>query len=237
CLAGCCRDVSGCAFGSFQYDELSAVMGISDQVLNALTISIAGIPVTLEYDGMDATTRLKLQDTYAAFVSDEQEPRLRVQVEVQPGAPFINFTHPTWQIRTRNVNGKVEFESHLEAGWADLERGTARLVMRPDGAPENFLRVLYAWLCLENQALLVHASGVIRDGQGYVFFGPSGSGKTTVAHLSRDATVLSDDLVIIRKWNDAFWVHGVPFRGDLLEAPRTNASAPLAGLFTLVKDT
>ncbi len=56
--------------------------------------------------------------------------------------------------------------------------------MRPGGNPENYLRVIYAWRCLEQGALLVHASGVIRRGRGFVFFGPSGSGKTTSARLS-----------------------------------------------------
>jgi hypothetical protein len=46
---------------------------------------------------------------------------------------------------------------------------------------------------------------------------------------------LSDDLVIIKKQAARFSVFGVPFRGDLPEAPRTNAVADLQGLFALVK--
>jgi hypothetical protein len=46
---------------------------------------------------------------------------------------------------------------------------------------------------------------------------------------------LSDDLVILRPAGDGFDVCGVPFRGALLEAPRTNARAPLAGLYRLHK--
>jgi hypothetical protein len=70
-----------------------------------------------------------------------------------------------------------------------------------------------------------------------VFFGPSGSGKTTTARLSSAHTILSDDLVIIKKVAHQYRVFGVPFRGDLPEAPRTNASAELRGLFAIVKDT
>jgi hypothetical protein len=81
----------------------------------------------------------------------------------------------------------------------------------------------------------------VQRGRGYVFFGRSGSGKTTTTRLSPGAAILSDDLVILRcveiAGRPAVQVYGVPFRGDLAEAPRRNAAAPLAGLYALVKDT
>jgi hypothetical protein len=39
------------------------------------------------------------------------------------------------------------------------------------------------------------------------------------------------------KGSVAVRVYGVPFRGEMIEAGRTNASALLVGLYTLVKDT
>jgi hypothetical protein len=110
--------------------------------------------------------------------------------------------------------------------------------MAPEANIENFLRSIFAWLCLSNGGLLLHAAGVIRDGLGYVFFGPSGSGKTTTSRLaSRTADVVSDDLVIIRLENGIGRLYGVPFRGQLSEAPRANQSAPLKGMFRLRQDT
>jgi hypothetical protein len=116
-------------------------------------------------------------------------------------------------------------------------RGRGELTLRPQGDPENFLRVWYAWRCLDEGALLLHASGAVRGGRGYVFFGPSGSGKTTTARLSLEAgcTVLSDDLVILKKQVGVWHACGVPFRGELPEAPRTNLAAPARGIFILVK--
>lgn len=211
---------------------------MSEPPTDSITIALAGIPVTVFLDRVDAATRAKIVEHYAAFTLSPRPARLVVHVQTEAGSPFIPFEgYSTWQVHTTNSNGMVSFQSHLEQGWADLNRGDARLLMRPAGEPENFLRVVYAWLCLANRALLVHACGVIRRGRGYVFFGPSGSGKTTIAGLSADATVLSDDLAIIRKEMGVYSVHGVPFRGDLPEAPRANAAAPLDGLFTLVKDT
>jgi hypothetical protein len=203
-----------------------------------LTISIAGIPVTLVLGALDSTSRATILERYVPFRARGGRGIVTVELQVLPGPQFIPVPERgTWQIETTNNRGQIRFESHFESGWADLGTGEAHLTLRPRSSPENFLRVVYAWLCLGHHALLLHACGVIRQGQGYVFFGPSGSGKTTIARLSNESIVLSDDLVIIRKQGDIFFAHGVPFRGDLPEAPRANAAAPLAGLFTLVKDS
>ena len=153
-----------------------------------------------------------------------------------PGTPFIAPQGAReWQIRTRKRAVWVEYVSFLERGWVDREAGVAHLLMRPGGQLENFLRVLFAWECVARGGLLLHASGVIRDGKGYVFFGRSGAGKTTVTRLAGNATVLSDDLVVVGQRGGQGWVYGVPFRGAMAEAPRTNAAAPLCGLFALDK--
>ena len=102
---------------------------------------------------------------------------------------------------------------------------------------ENFLRTLYAWFCVKNDSILLHAAGVIRNGEGYVFFGPSGAGKTTTTYLAaKQGHILSDDLVIIRKHKGQYHLYGVPFKGELSDAPRSNKHAPLKGIFRLRQD-
>ena len=205
---------------------------------NQLTISIADWAVTLHLDDCDAATRARIAARYAAFRAPAAPPLLSVRVRVEPGDDFIPIAGvKTWQIRTAARDGRIEFESHFEKGWVDRAAGQGELVLRPRGDIENYLRVLYAWFCLDHDSLLLHACGIIRDGRGYVFFGPSGSGKTTTATLSSAHTILSDDLVIVKKIADEYRVFGVPFRGDLPEAPRTNAAAELRGVFALVKET
>ncbi len=204
----------------------------------ALTLSIADWRVSLLLDECDAATRAHIAERYAAFVVPFDSDALAVRVRSEAGALFIPFQeHGVWQIRTTLQNGVIQFESHAEKGWMDRAAGRGELILRPTGNIENYLRVLYAWLALDHDSLLLHACGIVRDGKGYVFFGPSGSGKTTTATLSAAHTILSDDLVIIKKVAGTYHACGVPFRGDWPEAPRTNASAELRGLFTLVKDT
>lgn len=204
---------------------------------NRLTINIADWPLTLELPAGDDRTQRKILDHYSAFIVPVQTNAVTVRIQVVPGPTFVPFVEGgSWQIHTLEQNGRIEFQSHLEVGWADRRLGQGELTMRPNGNPENFLRVLYAWKCLEQDALLLHACGVIRNGSGYGFFGPSGSGKSTIAGLSLEHQVLSDDMVIIKRGGAGFQICGVPFRGELLQAPRTNGKSDLRGLYTLVKD-
>lgn len=203
-----------------------------------LCISIAGMRITLLLGELGSADRARIVGRYADFAVADNRRTPSLQLRAEPGPPFVPFQNGVgWQIRTVARGNRIEFESHLEAGWIDRDTGQGSLVIRPEGNPENFLRVLYAWFCLENDAILLHAAGVIREGRGYVFFGPSGSGKTTISRLSLEQSVLSDDLVILKRHDGIIRVYGVPFRGDLPEAPRANASADLDGLFMLVKDS
>lgn len=211
-----------------------------------ICFSIAGMPARLSVLGLSSEKQALLQSWYAAFLIDPGSDDLgddlwQIQVQVEAGDLFIPFQTGLWQVHTYPSDERIEFISHQEKGWFSLPEKRGELTMRPEGNPENFLRVIYSWRCLERDAVLLHASGVIHDGGGYVFFGPSGSGKTTIARLSSQATVLSDDLVILQRrpaeGADFVQVHGVPFRGEMIEAARANASAPLRGLYMLVKDS
>ncbi len=203
-----------------------------------LTIRIADIVVTLDVSACDPAVAKSFAQYYAAFTIPPEPPAVLVRLRSEPGPDYIPVNlASTWVVRTTHQDGYISFESYKEKGWADLRIGQGELILREHGDPENYLRVLYAWLCLQHNSLLIHASGVVRDQRGYVFFGASGSGKTTITRLSDDGAtlILSDDLVIVKKRGETFWACGVPFRGEMMEAPRTNADAPLVGLFTLVK--
>ena len=200
---------------------------------SAVHINIADIPVTLEI--ADPAKRADVRERYAAFLADDGAPQVTIRVEVNAEACFIPMGRGPWIIEVSYDRSRLNYRSHLDAGWIDFERGEGFLEIDPKADVENFLRVLYANLCLRASGLLLHAAGVVRGAEGFVFFGPSGSGKTTVARLSLGDTILSDDLVILKMNADTVRVYGVPFRGDFPEAPRVNVSAVLCGLFTLIK--
>ena len=59
-----------------------------------------------------------------------------------------------------------------------------------------------------------HACGVSHKGQGIIFTGTSGTGKSTLGRLwkgEKDALVLSDERIIVRRIDGRFWMYGTPW--------------------------
>jgi hypothetical protein len=200
-----------------------------------IIIDIAGIGVALHI--VDEPMAAKTREQFAGFLSAAGTAQVAVRIDVTPGAQFIVRGPGNWVIETALYGERLTYRSYEESGWVDFEAGTGVLELAPEAEVENFLRVLFAHLCVRSEALLVHSAGIVRWGHGYAFFGPSGSGKSTCSRLSLDAgcVVLSDDLVIIRKEGADLRVYGTPFHGTAMEIPRTRADAPLSGVYALVK--
>jgi len=62
--------------------------------------------------------------------------------------------------------------------------------------------------------LILHASGIAYEGEGYCFLGDSGAGKSTlVRDLSENPriTILGEDQVVLRKMNGQFVIFGTPW--------------------------
>ncbi len=81
---------------------------------------------------------------------------------------------------------------------------------------------------------LIHACGVDDRGRGQMFVGASRAGKSTTGLLWSkipDVTVLSDDRVVVRKLDGAWWMYGTPWAGDAnLASP---SRVPLKRIFFL----
>lgn len=81
--------------------------------------------------------------------------------------------------------------------------------------------------------LLLHAAGMVAGGRGYVFTGPSGAGKSTLSEFfSRtNATILSDERVILTRQHQSVRLHGTPWIGS--GAYAAQASVTLTNLFCI----
>ena len=99
-------------------------------------------------------------------------------------------------------------------------------LMRPIG------QLLVVHVLAEGEGIVVHGLGIREKEEGKAFIGPSGSGKSTLAKLflkKGDITILSDEIVIIRREGDSFFLHGSPWPGDTMIV--SQESAPLKELF------
>lgn len=201
-----------------------------------ILVKIASFVVALNTN--DAGVAQRLEQRYHEFLGSNETPNISVTLKIVPGALYIEPKPGPWVIESSYKDNRLVYCSYQERGEVDLISGAGSLEMDPTTQVDNFLRTLFAWLCVTNDALLLHSAGVIRDGLGYVFFGPSGAGKTTTSRLaSKSGHVVSDDLVIISCDEHGCTLHGVPFKGELSEAPRANQQAPLKGLYRLRQDT
>ena len=102
-----------------------------------------------------------------------------------------------------------------------------------DGYIENIC--IYRGICRQLPALnrmLLHASVLSYDGNGYAFLGRSGTGKSThtglwLKHLD-GAKIINGDKPILQKTENGFLAYGTPWMGK--EGLGTNTVAPLKGL-------
>jgi hypothetical protein len=73
--------------------------------------------------------------------------------------------------------------------------------------------------------ILLHSSGVIHGGGGFLFTGRSGAGKSTVARLSPGDTVLNDEICLVRLDGAVARAESTPFNGFF--HGKREGSAPL----------
>ena len=103
---------------------------------------------------------------YVDFLDQAVEPLVTIDLQITPGAQFIAPRPGPLVIESSYRPEGLTYLSYLEAGSVDWQTGRGQLEMHPEAGVENFLRVVYAWLCLQDGGLLLHAAGLIRHGEG-----------------------------------------------------------------------
>ena len=172
-----------------------------------------------------------LESRYGGFMSNAAAS---VQLEVDildkaPGDPHadleVQHEGKQWQL-TR---------ADLRAEWdGSTGRGKVWQTANPHSI-DVVLRILHTLLLAEKDGFLLHAASAVLGDRAFVFSGVSGAGKTTLSRLApSSATVLTDEISLLKLEDGVFRAWGTPFSGEMA-TPGPNRSAKLARVFLLKK--
>jgi hypothetical protein len=179
-------------------------------------LSIGCVPLRLQMS--DAPLFDAVAVRYAAFTNTSEQPiNIALNNVTPPESATADFGYEFEGAALRTFAGDIRFDG-----------------VRNQYALDSLLRVLLSWKLLEHQGFLLHAATVIRDGKAYIFTGRSGAGKSTVASLSPQGSVLTDEISLLRRENGVWRAYGTPFWGEF-KAAGSNSSAPVAGIFRLLQ--
>lgn len=186
-----------------------------------LQISIGSVPLSLfirEQALLEPATR-----RYREFAHDSEN-----------GFPII-LKKPQVVLKKAEAQTQVsgEFSYLLDDARLILRsKGAEFLGVRHEYALDSLLRILLTMVLLPQRGFLLHGATVVRDGRAYIFFGRSGAGKSTVASLSPQGSVLTDEISLLRYSGGCWQAHGTPFWGEFRAAGQ-NRLVPVAGLYLL----
>lgn len=234
-----------------------------------IDLVIAGKRIRLQSDD---GINLRPDERFAAFTTAEgSDPELTI--EVKPGragipagaakvfdAPLLEDApagpqqsgEPFWEVAAdeETTYVKVSLKEPARNPLLIIPRGKmlwqfftdeAGSEINPLPYPVDGL-ILYFLTSLKGN-IMIHGSGVICDGRGWVFTGKSGSGKTTMAKIfdSSGDRVIHDDRLILVKEGAGWRMHSTPvYRNDeprsaevdhlwIISHGNSNISAPLSG--------
>jgi hypothetical protein len=218
----------------------------------AYTLSIGGVRVELS---AESPTTMRLLPAVAArpFLVDPAAPDAALvagwrELDARPPGELVFDTGGSWRLYRRGgvdvyrfFDGSIGTTPYKEAElgpggcdgrvWLDPRFHSAAEPVDPLQFPLDEL--VFLRLLAERDAVELHACGVVtRSGHGLVFAGQSGDGKTTTARLwAGQATILSDDRVVIRRDDAGLWAYGTPWHGEARLA--ASVRAPLAAVLVL----
>ena len=156
---------------------------------------------------------LWFREHYGPYISDNSPSDLDISLVFRKGYRNSRILN---EIMNDRSNGKMKVVSNYNIGVADLTR------------------TLFSIAVVKKGGFLLHASAVADENSSYVFCGPSESGKTTIARLSQEKDVLTDETTAIISKDNRYYAYATPFFGELGKVTK-NRGAPIKAVFFIHK--
>jgi hypothetical protein len=216
-----------------------------------LTVKLGEIPIQLIPDTLSGRfSFIKPFDNFECAC----QPELSLDVccgwfPNQHFGPVAFDTNAAWKLFVDN--GKWVYHTREQSPWQlgifpqDFSSGVIHVAARSEN-PDRYVfpldhpmgELLLMNLLGRGRGVMLHACGVVYQGEGYLFTGHGGAGKTTTARLWQNlpgAQIVNDDKVIVRKKDGAYWMYGTPWHGE--GGMALPLSAPLKRIFLLNQST
>lgn len=197
---------------------------------DSLTISIGGISLLLTAD--DNLLLSKIKKIYSNFITNTTDYSIKIELELKDNTHNLDYLKVTIDEELCTIIGNSfsgEFNLYNHKGklrYNDCQNAHLNL--------DNYLRVIYSLILLDEPGFLVHAASLIKNDEGFLFPGKSGTGKTTISSLSSDSIHLSEEVSLV-KWVDGNYnVFGTPFGVKKIEGENTHT--PLKQILLPKKD-
>lgn len=220
------------------------------------TLEIGGYRITV-HESQDHSVLLWPLRPFDVFLVDNHDPAdIMVTVAVVPTLPDLptdrlrfDSAHGHWKLfesggqlvidslspktGASRARARVSADYRRVEAWVlpDVQSGDAG--WSPMYLFNPILEVCLLSLLARDGGILLHASGLAYQENGFVFTGASGTGKSTLAgwFAKQSAHILSDERIIVRRTCSSVTLYGTPWIGSGEFA--ANATAPLSRLFCI----
>jgi hypothetical protein len=176
---------------------------------------------------------------YLGYFSPETDFDIKLKLKIKKH--FNDLYIPDSLFTIKKVKGnKFTIGEKLVSGYFEPVTGKGKLIVK-EVLTKGLLRRVFEQVLYQafysvcrlkkSDSVLVHSSGVIYRGRGYLFSGPSGTGKSTIARLSRQYHVINDEICLLEFRGERIILHGTPFNGYFRE--KKPGSAELDTIFLI----
>lgn len=207
-----------------------------------ITFEIGGVCFSVK--AAHPVIQKRLIEHYRHYICDKKAD---IFIEVKHGNSVKNpnlknvlVNGPTWKLGWKDNCYILCFAGEKDVSFARINPAFNRIIFYTEDSSGQLLlfllpEVLMGVILPRNNAILIHACGVLAGKRGYFFPASSGEGKSTIAKLAlrEGFSVLNDDRIIICRKGNLFKICGNPWHGEVEDT--SNGSCAVKKVFFINK--